>query len=53
MVSDHNYIKLEISNRKITRKISGTYKLNNTLQKFFLAEKELLIYPNVLFIYHQ
>ena len=31
MLSDHNAIKLEINNRKITGKSQNTQRLNNTL----------------------
>jgi hypothetical protein len=34
ILSDHNGIKLDLNNKRITRKYSNTWKLNNTLLCF-------------------
>lgn len=33
MFSDHNRVKLEVTNKKIARKSSNTWKLSNTFPK--------------------
>lgn len=41
MISDHNRMKLEISNRKTSGKLTNMWKLNNTLLNKQWVKKEI------------